>query len=105
MGNVIVGNFGKKPVPVEMPDQNDTQVIITNWRLMYTTAGTSHIIGVDENGNGRVSSDIVYIDTVKNVVTTTSGRLYFLRGTPERNSIADATWGQFKAQHGLCEAD
>lgn len=64
---------------------------VHSWRLIRTPAGTLHLVTLrdlnDERGTVRVTSSIMSVDRVLQVVTTSSGRQYALMGPPEERDF------------------
>lgn len=64
---------------------------------------TQHLVGWRvEGGRGQVSSPVQALDPTTRRARTRSGRVYELRSGPGLNADAFATWGSWKARHGMC---
>lgn len=77
----------------------DSQPILTlvRWRVLQIVEGPStgeqHLCGYClENGEGRCSTAIVSIDQESRSCTTSSGRVYKLRGRPAYDADGDYVW-------------
>ncbi|WP_375184286.1 hypothetical protein [Aquabacterium sp.] len=54
-----------------------------------------------KNAEGRVSSEVVELDTATLRATTSSGRVYLLEGPPGRNSDAEYVFARYKRMYKL----
>jgi len=86
------------PVPEERVLQ------LTAWQVFETEQGVRHLVGYSPpEGIGRVTSAIAAFDRRTMSVTTRSGRVYELIGTPGVNAEADRTWRDWTRVHGVVE--
>lgn len=68
-------------------------VELIRWRVMLTSRGTHHFVGVNSRRlSGRVSSAIVEFDRSRVMGRTRSGRVYTLLGASLHDADADYVW-------------
>lgn len=68
----------------------EPQVVLCNWQIVEIDFGTRHFVGYSRaTREGRVSSDIVIFDRIRQADVTVSGRAYCLVGSPLRDGMFD----------------
>jgi hypothetical protein len=80
----------------------EPEVVLVRWRILETDRGTRHLVGAREDDfTGRVSTAITTFDPSGAMATTSSGRVYQLRGEPAYNADAEYVWQQWCAVNGI----
>jgi hypothetical protein len=89
------------PISRPPPVSDVPEAEITHWQIRQLENGDRHLVGVVQNSghDGRVSSKIMMIG--ERIVTTRSGRRYFLRGQPGTAPVAEYVWQMWCRYNGV----
>ena len=77
-------------------DEEGHAVTLDTWQVLELANGARHLIGYSlARYEGRVSTEVVFLNIATLRVTTASGRAYELRGLPGASDGARYVWQRF----------
>jgi hypothetical protein len=75
------------------PIEREPEVLLLQWRILETAAGTRHFVGRNQRDySGRVSSDVSEFDHTSLRGITCSGRIYQLVGPDGWSADSQYVW-------------